>query len=87
MRFIILTTSYKSNPKETVWNVSEKFISVKIDILKKVPAAKFHSAIRRYFTKLLEKLFLETPECCARYYFLRNILVVLYIYHILHKFS
>ena len=35
-----------------------------------------------YFLGILEKLFLETPDCCARYSFLRNMFVDLCIYHI-----
>ena len=37
---MILITRYESNPKATVWDGSEKLMSVKTHVLKKPPAAK-----------------------------------------------
>ena len=37
---MILTARYESNSKATVWNGSEKFMSVKTHVLKKASAAK-----------------------------------------------
>ena len=68
MSLIILTTRYESNLKVTVWNGSEKFMSVKIHVLKKasVPPWKFpwfpkiYSGIRRYSLKqIIAILFLS----------------------------
>ena len=54
MWFVILTTRYKSNPKSTVWNGSEKLMSVKIYVHKKASVAKIYSGIRKYFVKQRE---------------------------------
>ena len=48
---MILTTRDESNPKATVWNSSEKFMSVNIHALKIAAVAKLYSGIRRYFVK------------------------------------
>ena len=45
MWFMILTASYESNPKAIVWNGSEKFMSVKVHILKKTSVAKLFKHI------------------------------------------
>ena len=41
---MILNTRYESNPKATVCNGSEKFMSGKIHVLQKASAAKLYSA-------------------------------------------
>ena len=41
-------------PKATVWNDSEKFMFVKIHVLKKAYVAKLYSGFRRYFAKQRE---------------------------------
>ena len=41
MSFMILTNRYESNPKAIVWNGSEKFMPVKIHILKMSVAKLF----------------------------------------------
>ena len=48
---MILTTRDESNPKTTVWNSSEKFMSVNIPVLKISSVAKLYSGICRYFAK------------------------------------
>ena len=45
-----------------------------------------HFLKQTYFLEILEKLSLETPDFCARYYFLINMFVGLYIYHIFITF-
>ena len=52
--FMILTTRYESNPEATVWNDSEKFMSVKNHILKKHLLPNFTSGIRREFAEQRE---------------------------------
>ena len=49
MWFLILTAIYESNPKATIWNRSEKFMS-----LKKASASETYGSIRRYFAKQQE---------------------------------
>ena len=46
-----------------------------------------HYLKQTYFLEILNQLFLRTPERRARYSFLRNMFVCLYIYHILRNFS
>ena len=48
---MILTTRDESNPKATVWNSSEKFMSVNIHVLEIASVAKLCSGIRRYFVE------------------------------------
>ena len=53
----------KRNPKVSVWNSSEKFMSIKIHVFKIASAAKLYSGIRRYFAKHQEIcLFFLTAE-------------------------
>ena len=53
----------KSNPKASVWNSSEKFMSVKIHVFKVASVAKLYSGICRYFAKHQEIcLFFLTAE-------------------------
>ena len=53
----------KSNPKASVWNSSEKFMSVKIHVFKVASVAKLYSGVRRYFAKHQEIcLFFLTVE-------------------------
>ena len=42
---MILTTKYESNPKAIVWDGSEKFMPVKIHVLKKTSVAKLFKLI------------------------------------------
>ena len=44
----------KVSNSATVWNGSEKFMSVKIHVFKKAPVAKLYSDIRIYFAKQRE---------------------------------
>ena len=53
----------KSSRKASVWNSSEKFMSVKIHVFKIASVAKLCSGIRRYFVKQQEIcLFFLTAE-------------------------
>ena len=53
----------ESNPKASLWNSSEKFMSVKIHVFKIASLAKGYSGIRRYFAKHQEIcLFFLTAE-------------------------
>ena len=51
MWLMILTTRYESILKVTIWNGADKFMSVKIHVLKKVSASKLDSGIHKYSAK------------------------------------
>ena len=48
---MIFTIRFESNPKITVWKGSQKFIFLKMYVLKKAFVDEFRSSIRRYFPK------------------------------------
>ena len=54
MWFMIFTARYERKPKVTVWNCSEKIMSVKINVLKKASFAKLYNGISWYFAKQRE---------------------------------
>ena len=51
MKFMILATRDGSNPKATLWNSFENFMSVKTHFLKIASVAKLYSSICWYFGK------------------------------------
>ena len=54
MWFIILATRYDSNSKAAIWNVSEKFMSVKIHVPKKASVVKLFNDVHTYFGRQRE---------------------------------